>query len=144
VTYLLDVNLLIALCDNYHAHHEAARRWFKAGKGLSWATCPLTENGFIRITSRSNYPFGHGTVSMQRDTLQQLCSLPGHTFWPDDLSLRQPEIWTQADLVNPAHLTDLYLLALAVKNGGRLASFDRRMPSHFIRRGKEALHVISA
>ncbi len=144
MTYLLDVNLLIALCDNYHAHYEAANHWFNSGKGLSWATCPLTENGYVRITSRPKYPGGHGTVSMQLDTLRELCLLPGHTFWPNDLSLLQAGVWTGAELVNPAHITDLYLLALAVKHGGKLASFDRRIPAHRIRGGKEALHVHSA
>lgn len=81
---------------------------------------------------------------MQLDTLRELCLLPGHTFWPNDLSLLQDEVWTGTELVNPAHLTDLYLLALAVKHGGGLASFDRHMPAHFIRNGKEALHLIRA
>jgi len=144
VTYLLDVNLLIALCDDYHAHHEAAHRWFRSAKTSSWATCPLTENGFVRITSKSTYPGGHGSVWQQLDTLRDFCSLPNHTFWADDLSLLQADAWLGADLVTPAHLTDLYLLALAVKHGGRLASFDRRVPAHFIRGGKEALQALPA
>jgi hypothetical protein len=144
VIYLLDVNLLIALCDDYHVHHAPAHRWFGSEKALSWATCPLTENGFIRITSKPTYPGGHGSVSLQLDTLRDFCSLPNHTFWPDDLSLLQTEAWTNVDLVTPAHLTDLYLLALAVKHGGKLASFDRGMPVNFIRGGKEALLILPA
>ncbi|MDO9124550.1 MAG: VapC toxin family PIN domain ribonuclease, partial [Deltaproteobacteria bacterium] len=55
-TYLLDVNLLLALSDPMHIHHELAHRWFAEKGHQAWATCPLTENGFIRIASHPNYP----------------------------------------------------------------------------------------
>jgi toxin-antitoxin system PIN domain toxin len=143
VIYLLDVNLLIALCDDHHTHHDAASAWFESEKVRRWATCPLTQNGFVRITSKSNYPGGHGTVSEQLKTLAELCRLPHHVFWPDEISLLRTQIWTGIDLVNPSHLTDLYLLALAVERGGKLATLDRRIPAHFIRGGNQALHLVA-
>jgi uncharacterized protein len=143
VIYLLDVNVLIALCDNFHAHYQQAHRWFTSVPNRQWATCPLTENGFMRITSSPSYPAGHGTLRMQRETLRQACTQSGHHFWPDNVSLRLDEIWSNAELAGPSHLTDLYLIALAAKHGGRLATFDQNIPSHFIRRGADVLHVVS-
>jgi len=144
VTYLLDVNLLIAFCDPFHAHHQLAHQWFAAEKRRAWATCPLTENGFVRITSGSAYPGGHGTVIEQLEQLRRSCQQEGHAFWPDDLSLRDKEIWSIQYSVNPHHLTDLYLLALAVKHGAKLASFDQRIPVHLLRGGKGALHLVKS
>jgi len=143
VIYLLDVNVLLALCDPYHAHYHPARRWFGREPNRKWATCPITENGFLRISTSPRYPGGHGTLRMQRDTLQQACAQPGHHFWPDNVSLRSDDLWSNADLAGSSHLTDLYLLALAAKHGGKLASFDQRIPAHFIRNGRQSLHVIS-
>ena len=144
MTYLLDVNLLIAFCDPFHAHHQHAHRWFSAEKVVNWATCPLTENGFVRITSGSTYPGGHGTVVEQLDQLRQSCRQSGHIFWPDDLSIRDKDMWSMLQTINPHQLTDLYLLALAVKRGGKLASFDQRIPAHLIQGGKAALHIVRA
>jgi uncharacterized protein len=142
MTYLLDVNVLIALCDAYHVHHEAAHRWFGAVKTPLWATCPLTENAFIRITGKPSYPRGQGSAAPQLDLLRDFCSLPGHTFWPDDVSLLQPEIWVETELLGSSHLTDLYLLALAIRHDGKLASFDQHIPSHRIRGGTKALFIL--
>jgi toxin-antitoxin system PIN domain toxin len=141
MTFLLDVNLLIALCDSRHSHHESAHRWFKAGS--AWATCPLTENAFVRITSKVNFGAEVRSVAGHCDLLRTFCSLPTHSFWPDSVSLLTAGIWRDYERAGPSHLTDLYLVALAVKNNGKLATFDRRIPAHLIRGGKEALLVIS-
>jgi toxin-antitoxin system PIN domain toxin len=144
MTYLLDASVLIALCDELHAHHNSAYRWFTASRKLSWATCPLTENAFLRITSHPSYPRSTGSVTEQSRVLRELCALPDHQFWPDGVSLLQDDIWLQMDHVKPSDLTDLYLLALAVKRGGQFVTLDRSVPTHRIRGGKEALQVISA
>ncbi len=142
MTYLLDVNVLIALCDNYHSHHLESKRWFVSEKNRSWATCPMTQNGFVRITSKPNYPGGHGFVPEQLSTLRTLCKLAVHTFWPDDVTLLEVSWMKSADLVSPSQLTDLYLLALAIKHGGKLVTFDKKIPAHLIRGGKEALVLL--
>jgi uncharacterized protein len=144
MSYLLDANVLIALCDELHAHHRDAHHWFTSGGNQSWATCPLTENAFVRITSKTSYPRSTGSVVEQLKTLRELCQLSGHQFWPDEVSLLRQEIWSRPDLTNPADLTDLYLIALAVKRGAKFVTLDRTIPAHRIRGGKEALHVISA
>lgn len=142
MTYLLDANVLIALCDELHAHHNHAFHWFTASRKFSWATCPITENAFLRVTSHSSYPRSTGSVTEQARVLRELCELPGHQFWPDGVSLLQRGIWSQMDQAKSADLTDLYLLALAVKQGGKFVTLDRSIPVHRIRGGKEALLIL--
>jgi toxin-antitoxin system PIN domain toxin len=140
MTYLLDVNLLIALCEPRHSHHEAAHRWFE--RRPKWATCPITENGFIRITGRPLFANLESSAARQVELLRTFCSLSTHSFWPDSLSLLDTRIWQDSRTLISSQVTDLYLLALAVKNGGKLASFDRSIPVHSVRSGKDALHLL--
>ena len=124
---LLDVNVLVALFDPLHLHHEAAHAWFAANRRKGWATCPLTENGLARILSNPSYP-GRGTTLL--DALQRLETfrLGGdHTFWPDSVSVRDASLFRGEHIGGHRRLTDVYLLALAVSRGGRLATFDRRI-----------------
>ena len=85
--YLLDVNVLIALLDPIHEYHQKVTDWYLEHKSDGWATCPLTENGFIRIFGHSNYPEGPGSTLIARGLLRRLCLQPGHLFWEDTLSL---------------------------------------------------------
>jgi uncharacterized protein len=123
---LLDVNVWIALFDENHSHHALAAHLFATPK-LKIATCPIIENGVIRILNLPNYtkmgPLGfHNVKSM----IQQVCSDVDHEFWPDDLTLRQAPIdWSR--VMGHNQLTDVYLLALAVSRGGCLTSFDHRI-----------------
>lgn len=141
--YLLDVNLLIALLDSNHVHNSFAHRWIgKLKPRLQWATCPLTENAFIRITGKATYPNWLGSAATARNLLKQNCAQPGHHFWADTLSLCDDALWNRPDLLSSTHLTDCYLLALAVANGGKLASLDRSIPAHLVRGGPEALTLL--
>ncbi len=139
-TYLLDINLLLALSDPMHVHHEAAHRWFAERGRHSWATCPLTQNGFVRIASHPNYPNRPGDVLATLAILSQLCEAQGHQFWPEDISIL--EILEPGAIITHAQITDTYLAGLAVHKGGRLATMDRRIPIDAVRGGKEALEVI--
>jgi toxin-antitoxin system PIN domain toxin len=143
VTWLLDVNVLIALIDPSHVSHDAAHRWFAATGSASWATCPITENGVLRIVGHPGYPNSPGSPAAVAPILMGLRALPGHVFWRDDLSLVEADIVDTAAILLPAQVTDTYLLALAVANGGQLATFDRRLSSKAVRGGRAALHVIS-
>jgi toxin-antitoxin system PIN domain toxin len=143
MTYLFDVNFLIALLDRKHAHYNSAHHWIDSvSRPWKWATCPLTENAFIRITGKPSYPNAFESASGALECLRDNCSQNNHVFWPDDISLLQPDIWTDPQFIVSTHLTDLYLLALAMKKGGRLISFDRTIPAHLIRGGKETLLVL--
>jgi hypothetical protein len=140
---LLDVNFLIALFDPEHVHHEPAHSWFGGHRSSGWATCPLTENGVVRILSNPAYS---ASVEPPAEIARRLASFRksgGHVFWPDDVSLCDPELFNLA--VGHRHLTDVYLLGLAVRHGGRLATFDRSIPVKAVREARpDHLAVIEA
>jgi hypothetical protein len=142
VTFLLDVNVLIAMIDPTHVGHEAAHRWFHATGAASWATCPLTENGVIRIVGHPKYPNTVGSPAAAAPIVLRLRALPGHVFWNDDLSLVESDLVDADQIATPSQVTDTYLLALAVANRGKLATFDRRLSSKAVHRGRASLHVI--
>jgi len=120
---LLDVNVLVALFDPDHAFHAAAIGWFQAHAGEGWASCPITQNGCLRLMSGPGYPNSLPAQEVAA-RLAELCANPVHQFWPDDPSMldgREVEI---ARVHGLQQITDIYLLALAVRHGGRLVSFD--------------------
>jgi toxin-antitoxin system PIN domain toxin len=139
--YLLDVNVLLALSDPMHIHHEAAHRWFAAKGQSAWATCPITENGFVRIASHPNYPNRPGHVPVVLAILRQFCAAEGHHFWPADISIR--ELVKPDALVTHTQITDVFLLGLAVHKGGKLATLDQRIAAVAVQRGSEALELIA-
>lgn len=139
-TYLLDINLLLALADPMHIHHDAAHRWFAGYGQHSWATCPLTENGFVRIASHPNYPNRPGDVPAVFAILRQLCEAPGHLFWAEDISIL--EILEPNAIITHAQITDVYLAGLAVHKKGKLATLDQHIPSDAVRGGKQALEIV--
>jgi len=124
---LLDVNVLIALHDRDHVHHTRAGEWFEAHGTQGWASCPLTQNGFLRIMGQSGYCNPQPLVLLLQ-MLQSSTATPFHQFWPDDISLLDRIQFNHAHIHSPRQLTDLYLLGLAVKNQGCLVSFDQRIP----------------
>ncbi len=140
--YLLDVNVLIALIDPAHVQHDYAHEWFASTAVTGWATCPLTENGVLRIVGHARYPNSPGTPAAVAEIMSILCSLPGHEFWPDNLTLLDGEHVHAAYLSDSAQITDTYLLALASVRGGRLATFDRQLVANAVIGGVEALHII--
>ena len=108
--FLPDVNILIALADSDHPNHHSAGAFFQKATIEGWATCPLTENGFLRIFGHANYDQGPNSPENARPFLQAYCAAPGHQFWPDDISLTNTKYFPT--LPNSKHLTDHYLLAL--------------------------------
>ncbi len=142
-TFLLDVNVLIALIDPMHVQHDAAHEWFADSGQRAWATCPLTENGLLRIVGHSRYPGSPGTPAAVAPLLAELRQLPGHVFWPDDISLIDAGHLDTARLLNSSQVTDSYLLALACAHDGGLATFDRRLVKDAVRGGKDGLHLIA-
>jgi uncharacterized protein len=144
VTYLLDVNVLIALIDPAHVGHDTAHAWFARTGAASWATCPLTENGVIRIVGNPRYPNSAGSPAAVAPLIASLRALAGHTFWTDDLSLLDSHLIDISQILRPTQVTDTYLLALARARHGQLATLDRRLSPSPVRGGKAALYVIGA
>lgn len=124
---LLDVNVLIALFDPTHVHHEPAHDWFADNRGRGWATCPLTENAFVRILSRPLEGRPAERASALATHLRKFCRSSGHLFWADTVSLLDA-VRVDLSAAPQRHLTDIYLAALAHAHGGRLATFDRSIP----------------
>lgn len=122
---LLDVNVLIALMDPEHAFHERAHAWWAANQKEGWASCPITENGLVRIMSNPGYSpntrFSPGDLISR---LSDFSEKTNHQFWVDGISVRDRTIFATDRIHSSRKLTDLYLLALAVANKGRLATFD--------------------
>jgi hypothetical protein len=94
VTFLLDVNVLVALIDPTHVGHEAAHNWFGTMGAASWATCPLTENGVMRVVGHPKYPNSAGSPAAVAPFVRRLRALSGHVFWKDDLSLIASDLST--------------------------------------------------
>jgi toxin-antitoxin system PIN domain toxin len=128
VTYLLDINVLVALFDAAHAHHDAAHRWFAAVGAASWATCPITENGLIRVLSNPAYPTVSASPVEVAQRLRTFCSQPGHAFWSDVVSLTDSTLFDASQLRGHQQITDRYLAGFAARQGGKLATFDEHIP----------------
>ncbi len=122
---LLDVNVWIALFDDAHLFSAQANAFIDK-LGIRIATCPLVENGVIRVLSLPSYGRGGGlALPVVRERLQQACQELDHEFWPDDVSLRDDSRVDFSRVHGHQQVTDVYLLALAVKHKGCLVSFDR-------------------
>jgi uncharacterized protein len=122
---LPDVNVLVALAWPNHMHHEQARAWFEKNHRRGWATSPMTESGFVRVSSnRRVIPAATRPVEAIR-LLAQMTRLPGHQFWTDDISIAHSK-WIAAErLLGHGQVTDAHLLALTLRRRGRLVTFDR-------------------
>jgi toxin-antitoxin system PIN domain toxin len=125
---LLDVNFLIALFDPDHVHHDLAHDWFADNRARGWATCAVTENGFVRVLANPAYGSAVCRPADLVARLRQLSDIEGHQFWTDSVSLRDPALF-DCSRVGYRQLTDVYLLGLAYKKGGALATFDRTIPA---------------
>ena len=123
---LLDINVLIALLDADHLMHAAAKRWLVRALDAGWASCPVTHNGVLRILSQPAYP-NHRPVAEVAERLAEACSHPSHRFWKGGVSLISPAGVNVRQLLGHRQVTDAYLLAVAVAEGGRFVSFDQRI-----------------
>jgi toxin-antitoxin system PIN domain toxin len=121
---LLDVNVLIALLDADHAFHQASWNWFEPNAKDGWASCPITQNGCIRIMAHPAYPNAL-PVQAVAERIRQATATALHEFWADDATLLDPHAFKLDRVHGPLQVTDAYLLGLAVQRGGRLVTFDR-------------------
>lgn len=124
LTPLLDVNLLVALAWPNHLHHEPAHRWFNTRDSSAWATCPVTQSGFIRVSSNPRVISDAVTPQDAIAVLRKILAIEGHQFWLDDVSLATDESVPSELLRGYRQTTDLHLVALAQRREGRLATFD--------------------
>jgi predicted nucleic acid-binding protein len=109
----------------------------------AWASCPLTENGVLRVVGHPRYPNSPGTPAAVAELMATLLAHRGHAFWPDDISLFDTKQVDATRLLDSSQLTDTYLLVLARAHGGQLATFDRRVVADAVLHGAQALHQIA-
>lgn len=121
---LLDVNMLIALAWPSHVHHRQAHEWFAANQSNGWATCPLTQCAFVRISSNTKIIPEAVPPKEALALLREVARMERHVFWPDDAPLCDETTPTSL-LISHRQITDAYLLGLAIRNKGRLVTFDR-------------------
>ena len=129
---LLDVNVLVALFDPDHVHHELAHEWFGDQRSDGWATCALTENGLVRVLSHAKYG---AAVSRPEEIVRRLrvfCDSGHHVFWPAVVSLRDGRIFNPSFIRGHRQVSDIYLLGLAKKMSGSLATFDRSITARAV------------
>jgi toxin-antitoxin system PIN domain toxin len=136
---LLDINVLIALLD--HAMHARATDWLAANVRAGWASCPITQNGCLRIMSHPSYP-NAVPVGAVVERLREVVATVHHRFWPDDVSILDADIGDHTRIHGPRQVTDVYLLALAVRHRGCFVSFDAGIPLAAIR-GAERKHLVA-
>jgi toxin-antitoxin system PIN domain toxin len=142
VIALLDVNVLVALFDPAHVHHDAAHAWFGRNRSRRWATCALTENALVRVLSNPAYPGRRTTVEDAASRLRTFCSDREHVFWPDSISVRDPGRFRWNHVQGHRQLTDL--LALPVSNRGRLATFDSTISLKAVEAAAQNLELLAA
>ena len=139
---LLDVNVLIALLDDAHVFSRRANEWLDTAPRRI-ATCPIVENGVIRIMSAPSYSATHrATPEQVAEGLRSLAEAVDHEFWPDDVSMLDETLVDFSRLHGHRQVTDAYLLALAVRRGGAIASFDTALPVTAVR-GASRKHLLA-
>jgi len=137
---LLDVNVLIALLDSAHVGHRRATQWLAAEVRQGWASCPLTQNGCVRVMSQPAYPGALPAADVAR-RLAEASRHGAHAFWPDDLSLLDDGVLDWTRVLGHRQVTDNYLLALAVRHRGRFVTFDARVSINAVT-GAKARHLV--
>jgi len=133
---LLDVNVLIALLDADHSLHARATQWFAGHARRGWASCPITQNGCIRIMSHPGYPNALPVRSVM-ERLAEASTSTYHAFWSDDVSLLDATVADSARIHGPRQVTDIYLLALAVQHGGQFVTFDTSVSIDAVRHARK-------
>lgn len=137
---LLDVNCLLSLMDEDHIHHDRAKVWWRQHSQFGWASCALTQNCYVRISSQPSYANPQPLHSALARLTRQVGD-SNHQFWPDDISITDDTLFDRGFILRPSQITDIYLLGLAVKNGGRLVTFDRGL-SLKAARGAKPRHLV--
>lgn len=138
---LLNVNVLIALLDAGHLHHAVAMSWLEREIHHGWASCPITQNGCVRIMSQPAYP-GTLPAAQVAERLAEAAAGPDHQFWAADVDLLGTDMLDWTRILGHRQVTDAYLLALAVRHQGRLVTFDRRITAQAVAGAGEA-HLVT-
>lgn len=140
---LLDVNMLVALAWPSHVHHRQAHAWFAVNQSAGWATCPLTECAFVRVSSNPKIVPEAVTPAEALALLREMISLKHHVFWPDDIPFHRAPVPTEL-LAGHRQVTDAYLLGLCIRHKGKLVTLDRNVAALLPlgRANRDALEIV--
>ncbi|MBA2665643.1 MAG: VapC toxin family PIN domain ribonuclease [Trueperaceae bacterium] len=138
--FLLDVNVLIALLDPTHTHHDRAHDWFAGPGKVNWLSSPTTQNGTVRIASHPKYSNAQ-PVPVVLESLESLTRVGNHRFVPDSVSLLDERV-VRSHLLSSSQITDTYLVQLAFSVGARLATFDRRIVTNAVLGAEDGVLLI--
>jgi uncharacterized protein len=138
--YLLDVNVLIALAWPLHVHHVIAHDWFEKVGQKSWASCPLTQLAFVRISANPKIISAAVSPREAAEALAQMTALTGHVFWPDSLPVEDLKTFNSNTIVGHRQVTDAYLIELAKYHKGKVATLDSGL-ADLLPQSERAKHV---
>lgn len=134
---LLDVNVIIALLDPNHPLKDRAHKWWSANQASGWASCPITENGVVRIISNPNYrKHERFSPALIIGLLESFIGQTNHEFWPEGISLRDEKLFSRENILRSGQLTDTYLLALAAAHEATLVTFGQNISLAAVRVAK--------
>ncbi len=141
---LLDTNVLVALFDPAHTHHETAHTWLSDGCESGWASCAVTENGLVRVLSNPSYPGSTTTAADAAQRLRLFRDSGNHYFLASDVSIAEESTFRWRYIQGHRQITDTYLLALAAAHHARLVTFDTKIKVDAVATAtEENLHLIS-
>lgn len=129
IRYLLDTNVIIPLLWPRHTHQSKVDAWFRANALSAFATCSLTQTGFLRISCSPQIVGEHFRLSEASLLLRSFTGLPGHAFWPTEIDFFEATSRFERRMFGPKQITDAYLLGLAKHHGGKLATLDKAIAS---------------
>lgn len=138
----MDVNVLVAILSRKDPRHPAAIRWFEQHGHHDWLTCPIVENGTLRILTNPKSSINPVSFAQAAEMLESLYPLGQHRFIPEDISLLDHSLLDRAVNITHKQSTDVYLLALAVRHHATFATFDRNVASRAVTHGSEHLLVL--
>jgi len=144
MVHLLDVNVLIALAWPNHVHHAAAHSWFAANAAEGWATCPLTQCGFVRVSANRTVIAAAVPIQDAVDVLRQMVSDPRRVFWADDVAFTDGQYVAHRAIQGHRQVTDAYLVGLSRRHGGALATLDAALVASLPADARRAVAVIPA
>ena len=128
--FLLDVNVLIAIHSPSHKDFHRVHRWFETKAIERFATCALTQAGFVRISAQISEQSVASELAESRIALRESIARPGHACWPMDIGYLEATEPLRSGMHGHRQITDAYLLGLALHHGGKLATLDRRAITH--------------
>jgi toxin-antitoxin system PIN domain toxin len=126
--YLLDINVLLGIAWEDQQAHSTVFPWFQETGRHSYATCGISQSGFVRISASARFRSNPVSIKEALKVLSTFAEMPGHAFWPLEIGIRDATAPFVDKLFGPLQLTDAYLLGLAIANGGTLVTRDRAIP----------------